>query len=520
MRARVVGPLLLTAGLLPACTEYNYYDEEARDQFQQNRLNAVDLLLVVDNSCSMVEEQDNLAQNFDALLTTFAAADVDWRLAVTTTDTDTDRYKGLLMGGDDEIVIGGPRGELDRVRWERTWPYANGVAIQLDPLLYKPNSNDAASAWCVAPRGFGTAAAMGSPGDWNPDCDASPNEPPNPGTDAGLRPPKYGDVVITEIMIDSPGLDSKCEWFELTSLADDTLDLSGVVVSDEGRNRAVMATGTSLAPREALVVGRALTDNCETPVDIAFADGMSFLENVQILDRTTPDASEVFSELVALGTIGTGIEMGFEAARLAMDVVDQRAALVRDEARFALLVVSDEEDSSPYPVDQYVGYFYGIKGDAGFRERGLVSISAVAGVTAPAREDLPACESDAGVAAYGRRYLAGVAMTEGLAESICEEDFAPIISKLGLTLSGLSLEFQLQDWPVLSPKNTLQVSLYDGPERKTDLVRALEVDVDYTYDRVENSIRFSEEQVPPAEWWIIAEYTVSPTPPDTDGGGT
>ena len=519
MRSRVGIPLLLAAGLAPACTEYNYYDEQARDQFQQNRLNAVDMLLVVDNSCSMVEEQENLAKNFDALLTTFGAADVDWQLAVTTTDVEADRYKGLFMGGDDEIVISGPKGELDRVRWERNWPYSNGVAIQLDPLLYKPNSNDQQNAWCAAPTGYGTATAKGTPGGWNPDCDGSVNEPPKPGADAGIRDPKYGDIVVSEIMIDSPGLDSKCEWFELQSLSSDTLDLSGVVVSDEGRNRAVLPESTTLAPMMSLVVGRSLTDNCEAPVGVAFAEGMSFLENVSVLDRTTPDAAEIFSELVAQGTIGTGIEMGYEAARLAMENPDQRAALVRDEARFAVLMVSDEEDSSPYPVDDYVGYFFGVKGDAGFRERGLVSISAVAGVTTPAREDLPACESDAGVAAYGKRYLAGVAMTEGLAESICEEDFAPIISKLGLTLSGLSLEFQLEDWPVLAPENTLVVSLYDGPDRKTDLVRELVVDVDYIYDPVENVLRFSEEQVPPAQWFIIAEYTISPTPPDTDGGG-
>lgn len=517
MRPRVLAPLALL-GALGACNENTFTELKARDQFQQNRLNAVDMLLVVDNSCSMVEEQDNLAKNFDALLTTFAAADVDWRLAVTTTDTEAERYKGLFMGGDDEIVVAGPKGELDRVRWERDWPYADGVAIQLDPLAYKPGSNDQATAWCAAPSGFGTAAAKGSPGVWNPDCSGSATTPPTPGADAGPRAPKYGELVIAEVMVDSPGLDSQCEWFELQNLTSDTLDIAGYVVSDEGRNRAVFPEGTTIAPYKPLVVGRATTDNCETPVDVAFAEGMTFLENVQLLDRTTPDAAEVFSELVAQGTIGTGIEMGYEAARLALDNEEQRTTLIRDEARFALLVVSDEEDSSPYPVDDYVGWFYGVKGDAGFRERGLVSISAVAGVDVPPREDLPSCESDAGFAAYGKRYLAGVARTEGLAESICSEDFAPIISKLGLTLSGLSLEFQLEDWPQVE---TLEVSLYDGPSRKDDFVRDLVIDVDYVYNPVENTLVFAEEQVPPSEWWIIAEYEISPDPPtvsDTDGG--
>ena len=58
MRAGRALLLLVWSG----CQEYGYTSNVAVDVFQQRAVNAVDLLIVVDNSCSMVEEQDNLAQ--------------------------------------------------------------------------------------------------------------------------------------------------------------------------------------------------------------------------------------------------------------------------------------------------------------------------------------------------------------------------------------------------------------------------------------------------------------------------
>ena len=94
-----------------------------------------------------------------------------------------------------------------------------------------------------------------------------------------------------------------------------------------------------------------------------------------------------------------------------------------------------------------------------------------------------------------------------MAESICEEDFAPIVEKLGLTLTGLLLEFQLSDLPKLE---TLVVKLYETDD-EASLVRELVADVDYTYVAEGNLLRFEEEQVPPSEYWITAEYEVLPT---------
>ena len=42
---------------LLGCTEYEYTSKLKKDVFQQSRKNTVDILLVVDDSCSMIEEQ-------------------------------------------------------------------------------------------------------------------------------------------------------------------------------------------------------------------------------------------------------------------------------------------------------------------------------------------------------------------------------------------------------------------------------------------------------------------------------
>ncbi len=56
--------------------------------FQQNVQPVLDILLVVDNSCSMAEEQAALAHSFGLLLDTLTGNNVDFHIGVTTTDLD------------------------------------------------------------------------------------------------------------------------------------------------------------------------------------------------------------------------------------------------------------------------------------------------------------------------------------------------------------------------------------------------------------------------------------------------
>lgn len=504
---RAAGALSLVVLLgLAGCPENNFTEIRQYDRFQQSRRNSVDLLVVIDNSCSMVEEQDNLASNFDTLIGTFTRADVDWRIAVTTTDTEVEQYKGLLMGGDDEVILRGLSGEIDRVEWDRAWLWTPGTSLQLNPEKYKWNSNDTTTNWCPSTTDFGSGS-KGTPGEWNPTCTGTAWSPPAVESDDGPRAPTSGNLIVTEIMAASAGQDSLCEWFELTNTTDDTLALDSLVISDRGRNRVTVASGTEVGPYGVIVVGRSAeqAENCGTPVDLAYAEGLSLAQDIRVIDNTTPDGDELFSELVAQGTIGTGIEMGLEAARLVFEepyLTEHNQGFMREEANFSVLFVSDEEDFSPYPADAYVRYFSDLKGDRAYRDRSVVNLSAVVGKEPPPRDDLPSCETADGVAWYGKKYLAVANETNGLVESICADDFAPIVEKLGLTLSGLSVDFELSEWPQL---DSMRVNLYSGDTEDT-LVRELQCGVDFTYVVEGNYLHFEEEQVPPSEHYVVADY--------------
>ena len=80
--------LLPLALLLAACTEPVLVqpDFSVFDEFFQVPPEAVDILLVVDNSCSMLAEQDKLGDEFEAFVEFFHVAQTDYHIGVTTTD--------------------------------------------------------------------------------------------------------------------------------------------------------------------------------------------------------------------------------------------------------------------------------------------------------------------------------------------------------------------------------------------------------------------------------------------------
>ena len=98
--------------LLPLAIALSACEEEVAlvfpsgaDVLFQNPPTQVDILLVVDNSCSMQDEQDKLSQGFDEFVEFFDVADVDYQIGITTTDMDADTAQGRLVGSLDERVI-------------------------------------------------------------------------------------------------------------------------------------------------------------------------------------------------------------------------------------------------------------------------------------------------------------------------------------------------------------------------------------------------------------------------------
>ncbi|MFT7517912.1 MAG: hypothetical protein ACI9MC_000036 [Kiritimatiellia bacterium] len=514
-RSIVLGIVSVLA--LGACNDTGFTGITIVDYFQQSRRNELDLLVVIDNSCSMVEEQNNLANNFDALISAFTTAEVDWQIAVTTTDVEAERFRGLLVSGDDEIIVrSATGGEIDRVEYDRAWLFEEGVALQLNREWYRGTSNLNPANWCAAPTDY-VEGHKGSPGEWNPSCDGDVIAPPENEEDAGPRGPKAGRLIVTEIMANASGVDSLCEWFELTNLDSDTVDLTDVTISDRGNNAVRIPGGVTVGPHDVIVMGRSLDGevNCGVPVDVAMGDGFTLMNHQMVLTAETEDGNELFQEMIAQGTSGSGIEHGLEGAALVFQepyYTEQNNSWLRDEASLAVLIVSDEDDVSPYSVTHYERFFKQLKGDQAFRQDGWFTLNAVVGKEPTDNFLDPSCISDNGDAFYAKRYIDFASRTGGIVESICEEDFTPIITNLGLSISGLNLEFKLRVLPRL---DTLRVRLYEDSD-EASFVRDLNIGTDFEYVPDGNLLKFNEQQIPPPEYYVTASYTPKATGADAD----
>jgi hypothetical protein len=77
--------------------EQSFHAPDQTDYFYQAQNNEVDVLWVVDNSCSMAEEQQTLASGFQTFIAAMEETGTDFHIGVTTTDIDHE-YAGELLG--------------------------------------------------------------------------------------------------------------------------------------------------------------------------------------------------------------------------------------------------------------------------------------------------------------------------------------------------------------------------------------------------------------------------------------
>ena len=88
----------ITLTMLVGCTEYQYTNLDNNDSFiQDDQIVSADVLFVVDNSASMVEEQVALAANFADFADLIAETNADFQLGVVHTDMDS-TTAGALTG--------------------------------------------------------------------------------------------------------------------------------------------------------------------------------------------------------------------------------------------------------------------------------------------------------------------------------------------------------------------------------------------------------------------------------------
>jgi hypothetical protein len=64
------------------------YESMYEETFEQDEIDSVDILFVVDNSCSMNGQQTQLSNNFDTFMNVFQSSGIDYHIGFITTDSD------------------------------------------------------------------------------------------------------------------------------------------------------------------------------------------------------------------------------------------------------------------------------------------------------------------------------------------------------------------------------------------------------------------------------------------------
>lgn len=226
------------------------------------------------------------------------------------------------------------------------------------------------------------------------------------------------------------------------------------------------------------------------------------LVNDTFITPETNNGKAKFEELVNVGTCGTGNEMGLESAARSMSGLLQDGTFLRDSAFLSFIFVSDEEDQSPYAVNDYTNAFRGVKGEA---DRDNFNASALV-VTNPAQCDPGQLSAGGGTA--GTRYIDVAEQNGGILGNICADSFDKVVTELSLATSRLTDTFYLSR----RPNQTSLSVLVEGFDVPCNEGRWTYQEVEHNGEADAPAIVFERADMPMAGETILVRY-------DSGGGG-
>ncbi len=235
----------------------------------------------------------------------------------------------------------------------------------------------------------------------------------------------------------------------------------------------------------------------------------------RILTRLTPDLADHWASNVNVG-ICNGLEQGLEAARRALtapvidaeddprheEPADGNAGFLRRNTHLAVVFLTDEEDQSGFQVKEYFDVLASVKGAS---RPDLFSAHAIAG------DPVTGCTGRRGLARPGDRYAGLVLRTGGVLESVCQDDWTEPLQRIGGAAFGLQVRFPLSNacsdrngnGQITDTDGEVEVRVADQPIPSRDGQGRTA----WTYDRIENAIRFFWPHVPPRGELIVVTCT-------------
>ncbi|MCC7383023.1 MAG: choice-of-anchor D domain-containing protein [Deltaproteobacteria bacterium] len=205
-----------------------------------------------------------------------------------------------------------------------------------------------------------------------------------------------------------------------------------------------------------------------------------------VMDPQTSGLEGVFRSQVAVGTGGSGVEQGLEAMlgaiqRSAMGLPMNRD-LFRPFVPWVIIIVSDEDDSSPAPTTLYMSELV-TRAGAGF-------------LTAMVTGGVSGCRIGSQVEAFAApRYANFRQLTGGIGLSICSQNWSQTLAQLGSAAFGLQLHFILSE-----PAETTQPI-----EVRVDGV--LQPSSAWSYDAASGAINFLPASAPAENSVVEVKYT-------------
>jgi hypothetical protein len=218
--------------------------------------------------------------------------------------------------------------------------------------------------------------------------------------------------------------------------------------------------------------------------------------NPTYVTADTADGIDSFLAAVDQGSTGSGIEKGFDAAYAALTdplVNGFNAGFLRgDEVALAIIVVSDENDSSSISYSSFSSWLDGLKPDPY-----MTSFSALVGDSGFGCTGGKSW-TDLFIAEAGTKYINAVDATGGVFQSICSDNFDDALTYLSLGAVGMKYSWELTEEP--TSVGTMVVTV-NGEEVEYGSLDG------WTYDATTNSIVFHGDAVPPPDSVIYVEYS-------------
>jgi len=168
-----------------------------------------------------------------------------------------------------------------------------------------------------------------------------------------------------------------------------------------------------------------------------------------VISQNTPDPRSAFiASITNLAETENRMEKGLDAMLLALSeplLSGHNQGFLRPQASLYVIALTDEDDHSLGPTRYYARWLEHLKGRG---EENRVSFSALVG------QKPSGCEG----AEAGLRYLEVQELTGGLHRSICEKDYGPVVTELGIRVAGMRRKFYLSGRPSVE---TLRVFVHE-----------------------------------------------------------